>query len=300
MTFEPTEEQFRDPLKYLEEIFALGHHYGIVKIIPPASWRRQTAQATPHFEMVPGEPTLFNSKRLTVARRKVVPTKHGEAAVLLTLKVQNDFQSFDLATFEAIRDTKKRKQIFDAAGDSVGRESAFWDHLLNTEQFNVQYASDVPGVRVWERERVCVCVFACVKCVHIQYTYIYIHTYIHIYVYIHKCIYIYIHTYVSISGSATTAADGDWDMATLSNASFLGGIRALGGVDICGVNTPMMYMGQPMAPFAFHYEDNALFSINVLYKGAPKHWYGVPGRRDSDYSILTLLNYSIDANFTQV
>jgi hypothetical protein len=25
--------------------------------------------------------------------------------------VQNDFQSFDLETFEAIRDTKKRKQV---------------------------------------------------------------------------------------------------------------------------------------------------------------------------------------------
>ena len=177
MTFEPTEEQFRDPLKYLEEIFAIGHHYGIVKIIPPASWRRQTAQATPHFEMVPGEPTLFNSKRLTVARRKVVPTKHGEAAVLLTLKVQNDFQSFDLASFEAIRDTKKRKQIFDAAGDSVGRESAFWDHLLNNEQFNVQYASDIPGVCVF----VCVCV-----CVYTNiYIYIYINTNTHTHTHTH-------------------------------------------------------------------------------------------------------------------
>jgi hypothetical protein len=37
--------------------------------------------------MLPGEPTLFNSKRLTVQKKKVVPTKHGEAAVLLTFKV---------------------------------------------------------------------------------------------------------------------------------------------------------------------------------------------------------------------
>jgi hypothetical protein len=28
-----------------------------------------------------------------------------------------------------------------------------------------------------------------------------------------------------------------------------------------------------MSPFAMHYEDNALFSINVLYQGAPKLWY---------------------------
>ena len=63
-------------------------------------------------------------------------------------------------------------------------------------------------------------------------------------------------------------------------------IRADGGVDICGVNTPMMYMGQAFAPFAFHYEDNAMFSINVLYKGASKHWYSVPGHYHAAFEHL--------------
>lgn len=48
----------------------------------------------------------------------------------------------------------------------------------------------------------------------------------------------------------------------------------------------MMYMGQAFAPFAFHYEDNAMFSINVLYKGASKHWYGVPGHYHAAFEHL--------------
>jgi len=30
-------------------------------------------------------------------------------------------------------------------GDNAGMETAFWDHLLNNEEFSVQYAADVPG-----------------------------------------------------------------------------------------------------------------------------------------------------------
>jgi len=59
MTFEPTEEQFQEPLKYLEEIFALGHHYGIVKIIPPDSWRRNTGLFLRYWVSFPPILALF-------------------------------------------------------------------------------------------------------------------------------------------------------------------------------------------------------------------------------------------------
>ena len=39
-TFYPTEEQFRDPMKYIEylNVEEGAHKYGIVKIVPPASF----------------------------------------------------------------------------------------------------------------------------------------------------------------------------------------------------------------------------------------------------------------------
>jgi hypothetical protein len=46
---------------------------------------------------------------------------------------------------------------------------------------------------------------------------------------------------------------------------------------IPGVTTPMLYIGMLFAHFCWHYEDNALYSINVMHAGAPKTWYVVPG-----------------------
>lgn len=57
------------------------------------------------------------------------------------------------------------------------------------------------------------------------------------------------------------------------DAVWYSSIGANGGGDISGVNTPMLYVGQVMSPFAFHCEDNNLYSINFLVDGACKIWY---------------------------
>lgn len=37
--FEPTEEEFRDPMGYVKKIENQGRRYGMVKIIPPKGWK---------------------------------------------------------------------------------------------------------------------------------------------------------------------------------------------------------------------------------------------------------------------
>ena len=38
-TFHPTEEQFKDPLEYIQSIAPKAEVYGICKIVPPPSWK---------------------------------------------------------------------------------------------------------------------------------------------------------------------------------------------------------------------------------------------------------------------
>jgi len=51
---------------------------------------------------------------------------------------------------------------------------------------------------------------------------------------------------------------------------------------IPGVTTPMLYIGMLFAHFCWHYEDNALYSINAMHTGAPKTWYCVPASAAGD------------------
>ena len=48
------------------------------------------------------------------------------------------------------------------------------------------------------------------------------------------------------------------------------------GIDIPGVTSPMLYVGMLFATFAWHVEDQYLYSINYQHMGSAKTWYGVP------------------------
>jgi len=55
MTFEPTMEEFSNPLQYSQDISHTAYKYGIVKIVPPPGWTQNTC-TTPRFDMIPGTP----------------------------------------------------------------------------------------------------------------------------------------------------------------------------------------------------------------------------------------------------
>ncbi|KAK9292509.1 hypothetical protein L1049_020482 [Liquidambar formosana] len=48
--------------------------------------------------------------------------------------------------------------------------------------------------------------------------------------------------------------------------------------DISGVLVPWLYIGMCFSSFCWHVEDHHLYSLNYMHWGAPKLWYGVPGR----------------------
>ena len=66
-----------------------------------------------------------------------------------------------------------------------------------------------------------------------------------------------------------------WNLNNIANEP--GSVLKHLKIGITGINVPWMYYGCLFSTFAWHNEDNYLYSINYHHKGAPKQWYGVPG-----------------------
>ncbi|KAF6154777.1 hypothetical protein GIB67_032389 [Kingdonia uniflora] len=57
-----------------------------------------------------------------------------------------------------------------------------------------------------------------------------------------------------------------------------GSVLSFEGGDISGVLVPWLYIGMCFSSFCWHVEDHHFYSLNYMHWGAPKIWYGVPGR----------------------
>ncbi|KAI3430679.1 hypothetical protein D9Q98_005268 [Chlorella vulgaris] len=81
--------------------------------------------------------------------------------------------------------------------------------------------------------------------------------------------------------AAPTAANAPFhDPPAAAGAAFSAAAAAdaaaTGPHAIPGVSTPMLYAGQLFSTFAWHVEDHFMYSINYQHLGASKTWYGVP------------------------
>ena len=75
------------------------------------------------------------------------------------------------------------------------------------------------------------------------------------------------------SSTGSTYSRSPWNLCNLNAHSLLRYVKE----DIPGVISPWIYVGMCFSTFCWHYEDHFLYSINYLWEGSPKLWYGVPG-----------------------
>lgn len=67
-----------------------------------------------------------------------------------------------------------------------------------------------------------------------------------------------------------------WNLNNLPRLQ--GSVLAFESGDISGVLIPWLYVGMCFSTFCWHVEDHHLYSLNYMHWGAPKMWYGVPGK----------------------
>lgn len=248
-TFRPTLEQFKDPLVYIEEIRLEAQEYGVVKIIPPAGWNPPAL-----------DPSKHAGKRFPTKKQAVHKLQEGEG--------YGDGGDYTLEEYTKMGDEFKadwvRKHYMNVVTGEVQEPSLqelerdYWRTVeIAPEPVHVDYGNDLDVEEFWSG-------FPDGP-----------------------------EGYMSGEGLKRDApvdlADIDFYSRTgwnLNNLAFWpGSVLRFFRTHIQGVTQPWLYLGMLFATFAWHNEDNYLYSINYNHSGAPKQWYGVPGSKAKQFEV---------------
>ena len=246
----PTPEEFREPLQYIESIRAEGERFGIVKIVPPPGWRPPAAALD-----------LSLAKPFKTRRQSLKYFQEGTGF--------GDGRRYTFAAYEAMADAFRERWV-EERYRRQGRADPSWEDLerdywriieAQEEEVDVEYGNDLdtmtygsgfprpPGLLRGEGDAAVFDVEA-----------------------------------VGAAGKGREMGNGadvdyyarcGWNLNNLPlwPGSVLRSVR----IPMKGVNVPWLYMGMLFATFCWHNEDNFMYSLNYLHRGAPKQWYTVPG-----------------------
>ncbi|TKW42176.1 hypothetical protein SEVIR_1G366100v4 [Setaria viridis] len=263
----PSEEEFKDTLKYIESIRPVAEPYGICRIVPPSSWKppcllkeKNVWECSKFSTRVQKVDKLQNRKSSKKSRRGGMIKKRRKLSEPEDIGNINSNQTgmqqsqerfgfepgpeFTLQTFKKYADSFS-DQYFnkDACGDlppSVEDiEGEYWRIVESpTEEIEVIYGADLEtgtfgsGFPKSSHE---------VK-----------------------------------SDVERKYAESGWNLNNLPRLQ--GSVLSFEGGDISGVLIPWVYVGMCFSSFCWHVEDHHLYSLNYMHWGAPKMWYGVPGK----------------------
>ncbi|OVA18831.1 JmjC domain [Macleaya cordata] len=285
--FYPTEEEFNDTLKYIESIRTKAEAFGICRIVPPTSWRppcplkeNNTWENSKFFTRIQRVDKLQNRdsmrkksitsnnmrrKRRCLGMGLECGTGNGDMAGPNVIGYSNEAErfgfepgpEFTLASFQKFADDfkgqyfRKEETCTDSGGNQTmiqkhwepsvdNIEGEYWRMVEKpTEEIEVLYGADLE-------------------------------------------------TGVFGSGFPKLSSPLRWSSSdekylksgwNLNNFPRLpGSVLAFESGDISGVLVPWLYIGMCFSSFCWHVEDHHLYSLNYMHWGAPKMWYGVPGK----------------------
>ncbi|GLT95109.1 hypothetical protein SLE2022_128110 [Rubroshorea leprosula] len=279
--FYPTEEEFEDALKYISSIRSKAEEYGICRIVPPPSWKppcplkeKSMWESSTFITRVQRVDKLQNRHSMTKMsklhnhmrrkRRRCMRMADAESVIGpadngICEAERFGFEpgpEFTLSKFEKYADDFKmqyfmrKENITDVGGEMMmlqehwepsveNIEGEYWRIVEKaTEEIEVLYGADLE---------------------------------------------------TGAFGSGFPKKWGQGGFASnekyiksgwnLNNFPRLpGSVLSYESSDISGVLVPWLYIGMCFSSFCWHVEDHHLYSLNYMHWGAPKLWYGVPGK----------------------
>lgn len=277
--FYPSEEEFKDTLKYIASIRPTAESYGICRIVPPPSWKPscplkekhlwQGSNFTTRIQRVDKLQNRDTVKKLSTdhsmtkrKRRRLTKMKEafGENNVdILGINETGSYSQrfgfaqgpdFSLDSFQKYADHFKEQYFCNSLNADLRSEQLepsieniegeYWRIVEDpTEEIEVLYGADLDTG-----------------------------------------------TFGSGFPKATSGpldsdsvdwyAKSSWNLNNVPRLP--GSVLAFESGEISGVLVPWLYVGMCFSSFCWHVEDHHLYSVNYLHWGAPKIWYGVPGR----------------------
>lgn len=274
--FYPSEEEFRDTIRYIEKIRPKAEAYGICRIIPPSTWkppcplkkkdiwekakvvtRVQRVDKLQNRDVSRKQSKVHNHARKKRRRCSRMGVECGTGKTMDQGEAGFGFEpgpEFTLEEFQRYADAFKlqyfRSDNCTDSGTEMGKytdicepsvdkiEGEYWRVVEKpTEEIEVLYGADLEtGV--------------------------------------------FGSGFPKSSDQCCSASDEEyvksgWNLNNLPRLA--GSILSYENADISGVQVPWLYVGMCFSSFCWHVEDHHLYSLNYMHFGAPKMWYGVPG-----------------------
>ncbi|CAM0953455.1 unnamed protein product [Alopecurus aequalis] len=262
----PTEEEFKDTLKYIESIRPTAEPYGICRIVPPSSWKPpcllkekstwENSKFSTRVQKVDKLQNRTSSKKsrrggaMKKRRKLSEPEESNLNHSQMGVQQNPERFGFEPGPELTLQNFQKYAEYFseqyfrkDASMNSPPSvediEGEYWRIVESpTEEIEVIYGADLEtgtfgsGFPKLPPE--------------------------------------------TKSEVEDKYAQSGWNLNNLPRLQ--GSVLSFEGGDISGVLVPWVYVGMCFSSFCWHVEDHHLYSLNYLHWGAPKMWYGVPGK----------------------
>ncbi|KAG7616716.1 FY-rich C-terminal [Arabidopsis thaliana x Arabidopsis arenosa] len=282
--FYPTNEDFDDPLGYIEKLRSKAESYGICRIVPPVAWRPPCPLKEKKIWENSKFPTRIQFIDLLQNRepiKKSTKTKKRKRRRISKIGYTRRKRDSGCDTASSGSSDSEGKFGFQTGPDFTLEEFQKYDEYFKECYFQ---SEDHPGSKASENKKF----KPKVKDLEGEYWRIVEQATDEVEVYYGADL----ETKKFGSGfpkykpgypisEADQYSQCGWNLNNLSRLP--GSVLAFESCDISGVIVPWLYVGMCFSTFCWHVEDHHLYSMNYLHTGDPKVWYGIPGNHAESF-----------------